>query len=381
MMKKVVCIVAMLLVGFSFQSTIQANTHQIRCSSELYVLRNGKREVVNKGFDFNQSKENEYLLTFKLSSTKKEKIDINLLSLQGFTINEKSIKVNGIAKRMQQLHELTLDKSMRIEMNVTYQANSTEVATSIQVSTLDTKENHSFTYYYTINQADEHAKTYEVRFYGIANELLDTQHVIKNESAHIPQMDTVGYTTYGFNTKRNGKGNYYNGEPIHSNVNFYLVYEPTHFNVNYYIDHSLYKQERVKYGEYIVHIEAPTKEGYTFIMWLGKTGKIYEDVDLHAVYQNDATKEYVSDIQLDPTELQLTIKKINENNGEYQKNQYRDLKDNKEYYAFVDKLGKLSFISNKMDTNQESTSWLGFVAVGLIGITLSVYKAIKERKK
>lgn len=131
---------------------------------------------------------------------------------------------------------------------------------------------------------------YQVSFYGVEKELIQSHSVLENDTVGIPGYEKYGYQLVGFNSQRDGSGYYYFGEKIVSTQKFYAVLEKKQFNVNYYIGDSLVATQKVLYQEEAPMVQVPDKKGKKFLKWDKDLSNITKDVDVYAVYEGDYKK-------------------------------------------------------------------------------------------
>ncbi|MDH6365860.1 hypothetical protein M2093_000002 [Breznakia sp. PH1-1] len=124
---------------------------------------------------------------------------------------------------------------------------------------------------------------HKVRVYDGAT-LLQTHHVEHNKSLSLNGLHKDGHVFLGFNLESDGSANFYQGQPITSDLNLYTTYRLKQYLVSYYIDNVLYEQRIVNHGESAENILDPQQDNRVFVGWSLDLSRIVEDTVVFALF-------------------------------------------------------------------------------------------------
>lgn len=384
-MKKVLLLLSIIL-GITVFADITSAQEQlgIKCEVQLYINEDGVDEEIHKGYDFSLMKEKQ-----------KAKLVVNLTNED----SPKNIKVtipemNGISIKSK-TEEIFIEDSITLEYEVIIDPTSSRITVAVLVDAVDEETSHGFYYDYKSSYDKETTNYYTASFYGIDGMLIQ-KHLLK-ENEEIPPLVyyPIGYEVTGYNTKRNGSGEFFETHEISENEIYYAIYEQKAYTIHYYVDDQLYETKEVAYGNDATYITPPTKEGLEFMMWYGKLTNIKSDVHLYAIYKDKQNNYYINTeeneavaIPLDEGQVQqlleiaVSSKEVKTNSEDSVDSFLRS--EEGEQYVMIDENGNLIYTDLEMDLPaQESTSYLYYLLIIMGGIILLIcmYQIRKKSRK
>lgn len=107
-----------------------------------------------------------------------------------------------------------------------------------------------------------------INFYDEQGNLIVSYELVVGEIFQVPTIRKEGYNFLGFNTQKDGSGEYLYTYIVSDSKNYYAIYEVIYFNVEYYVLGQLYYQTMVAYGEDAPNIEVMVDDK-EFLGWSG----------------------------------------------------------------------------------------------------------------
>mgnify|MGYP001011813836 CR=1 FL=1 len=158
----------------------------------------------------------------------------------------------------------------------------------------DKKVNHPITVTKNMTLYSKYEiNSYKVSYYNEGVKYIEDQKINYGENALKPNTNPskIGYTFKYWSIKENGE-EYEFSTKITKDISLYAVYEINKYTVTYINEGVEYHKETAEYGSVITSIQAPTKEGYTFIGWYNENNEkinhpitVTENITLHSKYE------------------------------------------------------------------------------------------------
>jgi hypothetical protein len=391
-------VIATLLLGlstFSYQTQLEANTFEVKCKSDIYMIEDGIAKKLD-GSETNLQTGVTLRFSFWISSEGGDvPVKVVFDDLSGIDAIS-SIKINGEILDNTTSIDSYLLTSSEIKIDVEGQYSGVAINTiksKLAVTSLDNKQegSHSFGFsYFSAQNTQEQVENYTVNFYGVHSNIIESKKVGEKEIVMTPQYELVGYDVVGFNKNSDGSGEYFSDGYINENSNWFVVVKPKEFIVSYYVDGELYTASKLVYNEDAFYIEPPQKEGYEFVEWFGKLHNITNDVSLYAVYKNIETKGYYISDETEEVETNedyistIDYKKIK---TDKKTNQGKSLE---EYYISVSEDEDIAYTNNSdllvklnatIQNGLKSPQGIALFGLGILLIIFFFYKIVTKSKR
>ncbi|MDQ0363082.1 hypothetical protein [Breznakia pachnodae] len=384
-MKKVLLLLSIILGITVFADTTTAQEQLgIKCEVQLHLDEDGVYKEIHKGYDFSSMKEKQKakLVVTLINEDSPKNIKVTIPKMNGISIESKT-------------EEIFIKDSITLEYEVIIDPTSSRITVAVLIDAVDEEASHDFYYDYKSSYEKENTNYYTASFYGI-NETLIQKYLLK-ENEEIPSLVyyPIGYEITGYNTKKDGSGEFFKTHEISENEIYYAIYEPKAYKIHYYVDEQLYDTKEVAYGNDATYITPPTKEGLEFVMWYGKLTNIKSNVHLYAIYKDKQNNYYanteenevvvipLSEVQVQQLlEIAVSSKEVKANSEDSVDNFLRS--EDGEQYVMIDENGNLIYTDLEMDLpEQTSSSYLYYFLIIMGGIILIIcmYQIRKKSRK
>lgn len=384
-MKKILLLLSITLCTTVLMNTVVDGAQlDIKCEVQLYINAGDSYKEIHKGYDFSSMKEKQNAkLVVKLTNegTPKE-VKIELPEMNGIEVEAKT-------------EELFIKETLTLEYEVVIDPTSSRITVAVLVDAIDEDASHGFYYDYKSSYEKADSNYYNASFYGIDGTLIQKYLLKENDEIIQPAYYPIGYDITGFNTKKDGSGEFFETHKINGNELYYAVYEPKAYTIHYYVDESLYDTKEVLYGNDATYITPPVKEDMEFVMWYGKLTDIKSDVNLYAIYK-DKQNNYYTNTENDEVvaiplnegqvtqllEIELSSKEVKANSDSSVDGFLRA--EEGEQYVMVDENGNLVYTDLEMDLPvQTSSSYIYYLLIIIGGIILLIcmYQIRKKSRK
>lgn len=211
-----------------------------------------------------------------------------------------------------------------------------------------------------------HAEEVEINFYDENGQLIVTNHIDEGEDIEIPTISKGGYNFYGFNTEKDGSGEYIKTFKALESENYYAIYVPILYPVNYYVNNELIYSIEIPYGEITPQMDAPYIKDMLFEYWQG-IDIVVGPMNIIAVYKEDKVEKKIEMDLTRKTEKSKDVDKIDVK-----------AKDAEEYSVNLEEVKVL-----QEEHREETTNWLFLIAVYILTflVTMLVFYFKKRKTK
>lgn len=323
-MKKTFIFLLSTVVFFTlaFTASIKANTYfSLQYSSNAYYLQNNQSIPINGVQDttipYGTTIQINYTITNQSGSISSYVTIIEKEGLTYFPYYEGVLKVNG---RNVNEHEysnfitngnqvILSSEATTIQIHMKSTGSYTnKITTDLKVYSNDVtsgaKSNtteHAFYYNFGFQEK------YTLHFYDDA-ELIQSMELYQGSSFQVPSVSKEGYQFIGFNTKKDGSGEYLQTSTASSNNTYYAIYERKTYQVRYFVNDELYAEHTVNHGEQAPDVNVKMSK---FLEWDKDLSTVVNDIDTYAIF-SDSKKEDEVDSDY---EIIINKKSIKANEG------------------------------------------------------------------
>lgn len=134
-----------------------------------------------------------------------------------------------------------------------------------------------------------------IQFYDDTN-FIQSLELYSGNSFQIPNVSKDGHHFIGFNTKKDGSGEYLQTAIATTSNTYYAIYEINTYQIRYFINDELYAQQTVEHGNDATEIMVEMKE---FLKWDKDLSNVVKDIDTYAIFSNDKnTDKAISDYKI-----------------------------------------------------------------------------------